>query len=236
MPMVDLPGMTSTTRTLITDSERARSLAKPVTWLTFTPAARSSSKRVTTGPGWTSTTCASMPNSSSFSSRRLESACSASADRPTTLVSESSSRLSGGSVGAMLGAGSNSSTWRSASTRSTISTGRSTGSMRGGLRLTSLALWRSTDSRRSSRARLPATPSAYTRRPRPATVAPLTTAMPSSSVSFSHENPVTQVMPDRPAAARKSVAPAVLRLPAARRPSSRPSPPPGPLGSAPCGR
>jgi hypothetical protein len=40
--------------------------------------------------------------------------------------------------------------------------------------------------------------------------------MPSSSVSFSQDRPVTQVRPDRPAATRNRVAPAVLKLPAAR--------------------
>ena len=49
--MTDLPGITSTTRTLIADSERARSLERPVIWLTFTPGAGRISKRVTTGPG-----------------------------------------------------------------------------------------------------------------------------------------------------------------------------------------
>ena len=49
--MTDLPGITSTTRTLIADSERARSLARLEIWLTFTPGAGRISKRVTTGPG-----------------------------------------------------------------------------------------------------------------------------------------------------------------------------------------
>ena len=51
MPTNGLPGMTSTMRTLTTDRERARSFAKLVILLTFTPAAGSNSKHVTTGPG-----------------------------------------------------------------------------------------------------------------------------------------------------------------------------------------
>ncbi|MNP73582.1 hypothetical protein D3C76_1703170 [compost metagenome] len=39
IPTVVLPGMTSTTRTLVTASERARSLARLAIRLTFTPAA-----------------------------------------------------------------------------------------------------------------------------------------------------------------------------------------------------
>ena len=50
-PMHDLPGITSTTRTLITDSERAKSLAKPEILLALIPGAGCSSKRVMTGPG-----------------------------------------------------------------------------------------------------------------------------------------------------------------------------------------
>ncbi len=49
--MSDLPAITSTTRTLVTDSDRAKSLANAVTLLTFVPAAKSSSNRETTGPG-----------------------------------------------------------------------------------------------------------------------------------------------------------------------------------------
>ncbi|MOA10191.1 hypothetical protein D3C78_1300710 [compost metagenome] len=56
IPTVVLPGITSTTRTLITASERARSLARLVMRLTLIPAAGWISKRVMTGPGWASTT------------------------------------------------------------------------------------------------------------------------------------------------------------------------------------
>ena len=42
-PTVVLPGITSTTRTLMADRERARSLARLVIWLTLTPAAGCSS-------------------------------------------------------------------------------------------------------------------------------------------------------------------------------------------------
>ena len=50
-PTTDFPGMISTTRTLIADRARARSLARLLIWLTLTPGAGRSSKRVTTGPG-----------------------------------------------------------------------------------------------------------------------------------------------------------------------------------------
>ncbi len=40
-PMQDLPGMVSTTRTLTTESARARSLARFTIWLPFTPVAGS---------------------------------------------------------------------------------------------------------------------------------------------------------------------------------------------------
>jgi len=55
-PITDFPGMTSTIRTLIADNALARSLARFEILLTLTPGARSSSNRVITGPGWTSTT------------------------------------------------------------------------------------------------------------------------------------------------------------------------------------
>ena len=48
--------MTSTTRTEAIDIERARSREILVTFDALTPAAKSSSKRVTTGPGCASTT------------------------------------------------------------------------------------------------------------------------------------------------------------------------------------
>ena len=79
-PMTDLPGMTSTTRTLMAESERARSLARPVIWLTFTPGAGRISKRVTTGPGCTATTSTSTPKSLSLSSTRRDMASSASCE------------------------------------------------------------------------------------------------------------------------------------------------------------
>ena len=50
-PITVLPGITSTTRTLITDRPRAMSLSRFEIWLPLTPAAGSISKRVITGPG-----------------------------------------------------------------------------------------------------------------------------------------------------------------------------------------
>ena len=68
--MTDLPSITSTTRTLFADSERAKSLDKPVILLTLTPGAKSSSKRVITGPGNTATTLALTPNSINLASTK----------------------------------------------------------------------------------------------------------------------------------------------------------------------
>ncbi len=50
-PTTVLPGMTSTTSTLITDKDRARSRDSAVILLALTPGAGCNSKRVTTGPG-----------------------------------------------------------------------------------------------------------------------------------------------------------------------------------------
>ena len=132
-PITLLPGMTSTTRTLSTDSARARSLASAVIWLAFTPGAGRSSKRVTTGPGCTATTSASMVKSLSFISTSRDSASSASAEYSGSRGGGSSSSFSGGSSLAL--GGSNSGTWRSRSTRALFSTTGSGGSMRGGARV-----------------------------------------------------------------------------------------------------
>ncbi len=51
MPTTDLPGMTSTIRTLMTASDRARSFTRPLMRLTLSPGAGWISNRVTTGPG-----------------------------------------------------------------------------------------------------------------------------------------------------------------------------------------
>ena len=78
IPITDLPSMTSTTRTLFADSERAKSFDKLVILLALTPGAKLSSKRVITGPGKTPTTSALIPNSSNFASTKREtrSSCS----------------------------------------------------------------------------------------------------------------------------------------------------------------
>ena len=131
-PMTVLPGITSTTRTLITDSARARSLASAVIWLALTPGAGRSSKRVTTGPGCTATTSASTPKSLSLSSTRRDIASSASGEYSGSRGGGSSSSFSGGSSLAL--GGSNSGTWRSFSTRSLLSTAGGGASMRGGAR------------------------------------------------------------------------------------------------------
>eukprot|EP01126_Amoeba_proteus_P024913 TRINITY_DN24979_c0_g1_i1.p2 TRINITY_DN24979_c0_g1~~TRINITY_DN24979_c0_g1_i1.p2 ORF type:complete len:101 (+),score=0.42 TRINITY_DN24979_c0_g1_i1:113-415(+) len=67
--------MISTTRTALTDKERAKSLANPVTLLTFTPAANSNSKRVIIGPGLTNTTLASTEKSKRRASTSADKLC-----------------------------------------------------------------------------------------------------------------------------------------------------------------
>ena len=128
-PITDLPGMTSTTRTLTTDNERARSLARLEIWLDFTPGAGSSSKRVMTGPGITETTSTWMPKSFSLSSTSRDIASSDSAEYPPSLGRGSSSKESGGSSPGC--AASNSGTCLSCSARSLFSTCGITGSIRG---------------------------------------------------------------------------------------------------------
>ena len=85
--MTVLPGITSTTRTDITASERARSFARLLIRLTFIPGAGCTSKRVITGPGFTAVTSISIPKSFSLSSRSLDIASSDSFEKPESLVS-----------------------------------------------------------------------------------------------------------------------------------------------------
>ena len=79
-PTNGLPGMISTTRTLMADSARARSFARLLIWLTLTPGAGRNSKRVITGPGRTATTSTSIPKSRSLISTRRDMASSASSE------------------------------------------------------------------------------------------------------------------------------------------------------------
>ena len=69
-PMTDFPGITSTTRTLIADNERAKSFDKLEILLTLTPGANSNSNRVITGPGCTATTLTCTPKSSNLASTK----------------------------------------------------------------------------------------------------------------------------------------------------------------------
>ena len=79
IPTTDLPSITSTTLTELTDNDLAISWAMFVILLALVPGAGCISKRVTTGPGRTVSTEASIPNSSSFvSSNRANSFNSAS--------------------------------------------------------------------------------------------------------------------------------------------------------------
>ena len=70
IPTKDFPSITSTTLTLLTDNDLAISWAMLVILLAFVPGAGWISNLVTTGPGKTDSTVASIPNSSSFVSKR----------------------------------------------------------------------------------------------------------------------------------------------------------------------
>ena len=65
-----MPSITSTTLTLLTDNDLAISCAIPVILLALVPGAGWISNLVTTGPGRTDSTLASMPNSSSLVSSK----------------------------------------------------------------------------------------------------------------------------------------------------------------------
>ena len=66
IPIVDLPSITSTTLTLLTARDLARSFAIFETWLAFVPGARLISNLVITGPGKLFSTLPSIPNSRSL--------------------------------------------------------------------------------------------------------------------------------------------------------------------------
>src|SRR5690606_22136477 len=100
IPTVVLPGMTSTTRTLITASDRARSFARLEILLTLTPGAGWISKRVMTGPGWTFSTSASTPKSFNLISSRRDMLSSDSGEKPLlSLLGGSSSAIGGSEPG-----------------------------------------------------------------------------------------------------------------------------------------
>ena len=69
MPIAALPGIGAMIRMLCARKARARSSARFVILLIFTPGAGSSSYMVMTGPGLTSTTLPSTPKSASFTSK-----------------------------------------------------------------------------------------------------------------------------------------------------------------------
>ena len=222
-PITLLPGITSTTRTESTDSARARSLASAVIWLAFTPGAGRSSKRVTTGPGCTATTSASMVKSLSFISTRRESASSASAEYSGSRGGGSSSSFSGGS--SLAAGGSNSGTCRSRSTRALFSGTGAGASIRGGARArdffcrlstASLRAWRRSRPSAASREELERARS----QPMPAQV-----AAPRRSMIVNHDTPKASDRPAIQAAIISSVAP--------RKSSPAASPPPTTLPTTP---
>ncbi len=98
--MYGLPGITSTTRTDAIDIERAKSREIFVTLEALTPGAKSNSKRVTTGPGWASTTCALTLNSCNLISSNSDKRESCSSVKLTFLFGSTlSSRSRPGKVG-----------------------------------------------------------------------------------------------------------------------------------------
>ncbi len=129
-PTTDLPGMISTTRTLMADRARARSFDRLLIWLTLTPGAGRNSNRVITGPGSTATTSASTPKSRSLSSTKRDIASSASSEYDCSRGPASSSKDNAGSS-LDLGA-SNNGTCRSRSTRSLFCGTGAAASIRGG--------------------------------------------------------------------------------------------------------
>ena len=95
-PITDLPGITSTTRTEIADIARAKSFDSAVILLTLTPGAKSNSKRVITGPGYTPTTVASILKSASFCSTNRDTCSSSSGDIGFSCLSGRSSKSNEG--------------------------------------------------------------------------------------------------------------------------------------------
>ena len=230
-PMTLLPGMTSTTRTLRTESARARSLARAVIWLALTPGAGRSSKRVTTGPGCTATTSTSMAKSLSFISTSRESASSASAEYSGSRGGGSSSSFSGGSSLAL--GGSNSGTCRSRSTRALFSTIGVGGSMRGGERAADFFCEISTASLRAWRRSRPSAASREEASRARSQPMPPQVSAPSRSMMVNQETPKASDSPAIQAAIMSSVAPRKFTPAASPLPTRAPTTPPALWRSAP---
>ncbi len=220
--------MTSTTRTLITDSARARSLASVVIWLALTPGAGRSSKRVTTGPGCTATTSASTPKSRSLISTSRDIASSASGAYSGLCGGGSSSRLKGGSSPGLAAA--NSGTCRSFSTRSLLITASGGGSMRVGLRVAAFFCSVSTLTLRASRRPRPSAASRRAAiRARTQATAPQLQA-PSRSMTVSQDTPSDSDAPAIQAARSSKVAPRNSRPDFKPLPTVSPTAPPAVCG------
>jgi hypothetical protein len=230
MPMTDLPGITSTTRTLIADSERARSFASALIWLTLTPGAGRISKRVTTGPGSTATTSTSTPKSLSLSSTRRDMASSASAEYSDSRCGESSSSDSGGSSPALA---SNNGACRSFSTRSLFSMTGAGASMRGLARAADFLCSTSTTSLRACLRVSPSATSRATARLALKRSIAFQNAAPVRSMMVSHETPKASEMPPIHAASISSVPPRKLKLDSMASPNSMPTTPPADCRSEP---
>ena len=98
MPTKGLPGITSTTRTLLTDRARAKSLSRRVIFPALVPGEGKISKRVMTGPGMALSVRASTLKSASLISSCLARLFSAASDIWFFFCRTSSSRLMEGRV------------------------------------------------------------------------------------------------------------------------------------------
>ena len=217
--MTDLPGITSTTRTLIVDSERARSLWRLVMRLALTPGAACSSKRVMTGPGWTATTATSMPKSWSLSSTCRDMASSVVVEKPARGGGGRSSSDKGGCTAS---GGSNKETCCSRP-NDTGRSARNGGTSILGLGRSAILLVSTSNTwARSRRTRRPCSRSVMDASASPTTSIPRSTQRPVMSMTRNHDRPVNKVTPVKNMASMSMVPP---RWPKAA-PTSRPIRPP----------
>ena len=196
--------------------------------LTFRPGEGWSSKRVTTGPGCTATTCTSIPKSSSLTSTCRDMASRAAFPMGVWETGAGSSNDNGGSPPSP--EGSKRGTCRSISTRTLGCTGPATGSIRGGARRVVFALARATTVSRSCLA-LRARSASLSLRGRPATQDSASIVKsPTASMTANQDRPVNSVTPTRNSASRNSVAPRGLNSPASPLPTTSPRAPPAASG------
>ena len=227
-PMTLLPGITSTMRTDTADSARAMSFDSPEIWLTFTPGAGRSSKRVTTGPGCTATTSTSTPKSRSLISTSRDIASSASGEWPSSRGGGSSSSFSAGSS---LDCGrSNSGTCFSFSTRSLFSIAGFGVSIRGGGLNSAFFFSSRIASLRTSLASRPTFRSLRSARNDFTHACAASTCRPVQSMIVSHDTPRNSETPANHSASSSSVAPRKLNACDNPWPTRSPRMPPAEFG------